>query len=53
MATPVRNDSGATKYASLSSAAKALGEKGGKQTSPEKKKSSAANGKLGGRPSKE
>ena len=36
----------------LNMLAKAMGEKGGSQTSPAKKRSSALNGKLGGRPPK-
>ena len=52
MATPKRNDSGGLKYTELSSAGKALGQKGGKSTSPAKEAASRSNGNQGGRPSK-
>ena len=51
MALPTRNDAGAVRYRDLSEAAKALGAKGGKSTSPAKESASRSNGKLGGRPS--
>jgi len=50
MSKPVRNDSGAIKYTTLSEAAKALGHKGGQSTSPPKGAAARQNGKLGGRP---
>ena len=52
MNKPVRNDSGAIKYTTLSAAAQTLGKKGGKSTSPPKSAASRQNGKLGGKPSK-
>ncbi len=49
MSKPTRNDSGAIKYAgNLHKAAKTLGSKGGKVSSPEKTAAVRENGKLGG-----
>ena len=49
MSKPTRNDSGAIKYAgNLHKAAKALGSKGGKVSSPEKTAAVRKNAKLGG-----
>jgi len=50
MNKPVKNDAGGIKYTTLSQAAKALGHKGGKQTSIPKA-AARANGALGGKPS--
>lgn len=50
MNKPVRTDAGGIKYTNLSKAAKALGEKGGKVTSPAKSAAVEKNGEKGGRP---
>ena len=51
MNKPVRTDAGGIKYTNLSKAGKALGEKGGKVSSPAKTAAVEKNGKLGGLPS--
>ena len=51
MSTPTKNDAGGIKYTTLSQAAKALGHKGGKQTSIPKAAAARSNGALGGKPS--